>query len=879
MLWAARGCMATSCRNRSNMNCQRSECSCSCADQKGLHRRSVHSTTCIPLIMAENYQQIKHKRQDSGLTFALQALLDRHEAYVKESQAEQARLSNYIIDLENEKTSLQDANHKIVVENRELLQKLEQLNTDFGESGQKVQDLERFVQDCEQEIRRLNSLTRRTQELELKMLDMEREQAELNKHIADGKEETRSTISRWKESERRVRELEQEVQRIEWAARLDREKHEEIVARMERDRALDRELGLSEGRLKATAAVQNMKSGGPGEKQVVSNFVRDILQDNANLQAGIAELRELLQSSNDEVQNLREQVILHQPIIEEGTHTPQRSLSLSEELALSRSPPKQLQQEVHVHHHYHAKVGSKKEKTPLVRRSSRRRALMPSALSSSPSTSELSTPLIRAHRYNSDKDFKTNRWSMQSTATTSTHMSSMASSPRSYFDRNSSIFDRMEREEESSRPTSPDSFILSSPMPFKRKPKPEDQALSIFEEEDVNDDVTSLPCKTNTTEDMPSIVTPGGDGSIPHDKDDDDVIPDLELTPRPIMYNEAKLIPEQQGPGSSSPRIPELPLPPEDSFGSAEQSNHELLASNVTITSDAGPSQEEEPLKPTIPNYQIPEIRPSIRRRNSHDSLMSISGMDIHLAQHTDTRSALALLRGAGANKHYFAPSPSSTRKVSATQPLASVTEYTAISRPGVDNTPSASMVALSGIRNADNANATTQPKGLIGSVGGWVRGKWGVAPTKSVADLRSAAAATPSKTFSPSSSSTQHRPSANKTATSPALIKSSAASQRSVATTSTSNSKSSAGKRSVSANLLDVPKQTVSIPISPREGEDSSNILASSFFGGRTPGINQSGPIPGFAATVAAKRVPTEVEATKVDVNGLKESLGEQLG
>lgn len=837
--------------------------------------------------MAEKTQQIKHKRQDSGLTFALQALLDRHEAYAKESQAEQARLSNYITDLENEKISLQDANHKIVVENRELLQRLEQLNTDFGESGQKVQDLERFVQDCEQEIRRLNGLTRKTQDLELKMLEMEKEHADLNKHIADGKEENRSTIARWKESERKVRELEQEVQRIEWAARVDREKHEEIVARMERDRALDRELGLSEGRLKATAAVQNLKSGGPREKQVVSNFVRDILQDNANLQAGIAELRELLQTSNDEVQNLREQVILHQPMLEEGAHTPQRSLSLGEELALDRSPPKPVQQEVHVHHHYHAKVGSKKEKIPLTRRSSRRRALMPSAISSSPSTSGISTPLVRAHRYNSDsevsngirsKDSRANRWSMQSTATTSTYMSSIASSPRSYFDRNSSIFDRLEREEESSRPTSPDSFILSSPMPFKRKPKLDDQALSVFEEEDINDDATSSPRENNVTEDVPSIETPADESGTPPDQDGDDTIPDLELTPRPNIHNEPESMPEQQDSSPSKPHIPDQPLPPEDSSGSTQDSSTGTHADGTTTISKASSIQESKPADSTIPYYKIPEIRPSIRRRNSHDSLMSISGMDIHLAQHTDTRSALALLRGAGANKHYFAPSPSTTRKVSATQPLASVTEYTAISRPGVDNTPSASMVALSGIRNADNTNTATQSKGLIGSVGGWVRGKWGVAPTKSIADLRSVAAITPSKTSATSSSSAQYRPSAIHATTTPAQLKSSAISQRSVATTSTSNSKSAAGKRSVSANLLDNPKQTTSIAISPRTREESSDAVLSSFFGGRTPGINQAGPIPGFAATVAAKRVPTEIQATKVDVNILKESLGEEL-
>lgn len=838
--------------------------------------------------MAGNYNQIQHKRQDSGLTFALQALLDRHEAYVKESQAEQARLSSYITDLENEKTQLQDSNHKFVVENRELLQKLEQLNTDFSDSGKKVQDLEHLLQDCEQEIRRLNGLTRKTQDYEMRMLDMEREHAELHKHFADGKEETRSTIARWKESERKVRELEQEVQRIEWAAKLDREKHEEIVARMERDRGLDRELGLSEGRLKATAAVQNIRSGGPREKQVVSSFVRDILQDNANLQAGIAELRELLQSSNDEVQNLREQVILHQPITDDDTHTPQRSLSLGEELALSRSPPKQSSQEVHVHHHYHANLGSKKEKTPLMRKSSRRKALMPSAFSASPSTSGASTPLVRAHRYNSDsdvppiirtRDSKVNRWSVQSTATTSTYMSSMASSPRSYFDRNSSIFDRLEREEESSRPTSPDSFTTSSPMPFKRKSRPDEQALCVFEEEDNTDDPGLSPLQPEEPEDVRLTLRSNDENITPVSKEDKNFVPgmeEMELTPRPSMYTGTAVKAEQQASSSIESQVPEQPMPPE---GSPTPSKHPIfkpLSDEQTNTPKGTSSQELNAADANISSFQIPEIRPSIHRRNSHDSLLSISGMDIHLAQNNNPRSALALLRGSGANKHHFAPSPSSKRKVSATQPVAAVTEYTAISRPGLDNTPSASMVALSGIRNADNTSSSTPVKGLIGSVGGWVRGKWGVAPTKSGADLRSAGASSSSGTLGTSPNPSQHRPVVGHAATSPVLAKSSAVSQRSVETTSTSNSKSSTDRRSMSTKQLDIPKATSSITIAPRNNEDVSNVLASSFFGGRTPGINQAGPIPGFAAAVAAKRAPTEVQATQVDVKGLKESLGE---
>ena len=843
--------------------------------------------------------QSKHKRTDSGLTFALQALLDRHEAYVKDSQAEQARLSSYVSDLEHQKNSLQDANHRIVVENRELLQKLEDLNTGFGESGKRVQELEGLLQDCEQEIRRLNGLTRKTQELELKMLDVERECAEITKQFEDGKTENRSTVARWKESERKVRELEQEVQKIDWAARVDREKHEEIVARMGRDRALERELGLSEGRLKATAAVQNMQHAGP-QKQVVSNFVRDILQDNAHLQAGIAELRELLQTSNDEVQGLREQVMLHQPVEEEITLMPTRQSSLHDELGFSQSLPKQVQQELHVHHHYHTKLGSKKDKVPVKktpRSTPRRRALMPSALSSSPSTSGRSTPVMRPQRYVSSPaisqgmpQLTANRWSMQSTATTSTYLSSIASSPRSYFDRHSAIFDRIEKEEESSRPTSPESSGVASPMALRRKDKlDDDQGLSVFEEEP-DEDVNLEPLEPTVSDDVPEL-------EITHDEpvqtdEPSRALLDMELTPKSSMNLEG-LTGDVKTPQLARPSIPPVPEPPPlpDEFQDDEEppngprtptvmrpeSSSSVQNSQPDASIDNEPSIQAAP--PLI--SQMPDIRPSIRRSNSHDSLLSISGMDIHLAQHP--RSSVSALRLLGtttarANKHHFAPTPASLRQplVSTSQPLASVTEYTATSRPGFDNI-SASMQALSGIRKDTQQSQNQGGRGLMGSVGGWVSSKWGRAPTamKSVADLRS---------MSASSTSISSRPtiSTGHFATTPSLqsVRSSPGNASTLSASTSSSFKTTSshtnGKRSVSTGCtafttpssIDPPSTTLNV----LSGSLSSNPMA---FFGRPPGINQSGPIPGFAAVVAAKRAPTVI-TPNVDFSGLEESLAD---
>ena len=101
------------------------------------------------------------------------------------------------------------------------------------------------------------------------------------------------------------------------------------------------------------------------------------LNDNASLQAGIVELRELLQSSNDEVQNLRQQIVHHQPIdTNDSEETLSQSVSLDQQLGWDQPSPDPPQREVHVHHHYHAKLAQKRDRPPTVRRTSRRRAVV-----------------------------------------------------------------------------------------------------------------------------------------------------------------------------------------------------------------------------------------------------------------------------------------------------------------------------------------------------------------------------------------------------------------------------------------------------------------------------------------------------------------------
>lgn len=761
-----------------------------------------------------------------GLTFALQALLSRHESYINEAQTERARLSTCISDLESERLSLQNANERIVAENRELLQRLEQLNGNLVDSDQDVKRLESLLLDCELEVKRLNGLVRRTEELDSRLQDMERERHSLNQQVEEGKEESRSMLARWRESERKVRELEEDVRRIEWEARVDREKHEEIIARLEKERSLERELGGAEGRLKGAAAIQSLGKNAAGSKNVVSHFVKDILQDNANLQAGIAELRQLLQSSNEEVQNLREQIMMHQPVAEsEDDNQARRSVSLDQELQLEPESPKQLQQEVHVHHHYHAKL-AKSRVTPA-RRPSRKRPILP-GLAHLPDSTTPSSPISKPYRFNSSPVVPTvyqsqsqkNRWSMQSSATMSSVLSSIPSSPRSYFDRGGSIFDRLELGEESSRPTSPESVgDLLSPGPGQWKFKDRPYLDACEEEDDRREAFHMSPLvESKPAFDVDDLPTPSDFEPSQDEK---------ELTPKP----------------SVDLRTPEIHV--EDSIETPPELRPPDNDQTPVMTR---PSTREE--SDAIID-RIPVIRPSLNRKGSHETLVSVAGMDIHIAQRASPAATLELLH------NHFAHSPSQTRKVSATQPLASVTEYTAVSTNAFTAQPDSrkilsrmpsSIEALSGIA-VPRPRVARAPPSAIGRLGGWVRGRWGVAPTKSVGNLRAV--------------------SLNQEA---ASITSSSTSQEDQPETENSNSISSSTPGTSTGETGSISSQDNVAPNSVQAKIDPLAIM----FAGRPPGVNQQGPIPGFRAAMMSKRTPSQVMATVIDEEGLKQGLAE---
>ena len=284
-----------------------------------------------------------------GLTFALQALLARHEFYITDSEAERERLSTQIDRLSTDNTKLQSENKSVVEENRELLAQLEALNTKLGDSDAVIKSMEATLADAEFEVRRLTSLASKAEDLEAHLVELEAFRAKQSDDLEASYEREKSAIGRWHDADSRIRELSADLERLESEALIERHRYDDIVSRMDRERML----GSAEGRLKGAAAMTDLsEKGSKSSTGVVNHFVRDILMDNANLQAGLVELKEMLESSHEEVQTLRDQIIMHQPL------SVGDSLPLHEKILwIEPKPP--TSQAVHVHHHYHAKISTR----------------------------------------------------------------------------------------------------------------------------------------------------------------------------------------------------------------------------------------------------------------------------------------------------------------------------------------------------------------------------------------------------------------------------------------------------------------------------------------------------------------------------------------
>jgi hypothetical protein len=623
---------------------------------------------------------------EGGLTFALQALLNRHESYMAESEEGRSRMAASMERLANDKRILETRNAIVTQENQDLLQQLECMNVQIADSDAHIQSLMATLSAAQFENKRLLVLASRTAELEAQLTAMEIGQSRLQEELKTTEEDERSAVLRWQHAETRLQDLNDQIQKMEEEARDERDKHAEIFARMEQRRTVEKDMGNAAGRINGSATTSAFDPNTSGTN-VVSHFVRDILRDNANLQAGIVELRELLQASNDEVQTLRDQVLRHQPITTEHELNP---ASLMDEIKQCR--PQTLAQEVHVHHHYHAKVTAKKERVPSMRRPPRRRGPVSSGSNSSdcqtlPSKRESNMMAIPRPLNRID------RLSTQSLATEFSTASSLPSSPYSE-NRSSSIFDCIDAGFESSRPTSPESASYpSTRFQFKQQRlQPAAQTVNLT---DVKEDESLImdavyPRKGHCAE------TEGAQNVLEQ--------PDAEGVP-PCVGKYTQL-PSAQPP----------------------QSQPNRLISHYR-------SEEVDSIQPANALEDVYLDRPLLRRSNSQESLMSISGMDILLPQNRKPRLCLR-------------PRPSATLETPdplalsiafpSSKPLASIAEVHASSSNLASPTTNDSLnpiSLLSGLASGKPSQPAAKSLGRL--VGGWVKGRWSVAPMPSAGHAR----------------------------------------------------------------------------------------------------------------------------------------------
>lgn len=374
-----------------------------------------------------------------SLTFSLQALLARHEAYMADAERDRLELTRKIEHLETHNRELEAKNASYIEENRSLLDQLECLNAAITDSEGQIKSLEATLLSSQQTIRRLEGETMQVQSLERQLSLMEQEQAELQSNLAETSEEARSAMTRWKRAERGIVDLQEQLERMEQEARTERERHAEMMGRMEKQREVERELNTAAGRLKGAAASRTL-NGTKNGSGAVSHFVRDLLQDNTHLQHAISELREMLMNSNDEIQALREKLMYHQPL-GEGEEGSGLAPSLRAELESkdnAKNPAPNISQELHVHHHYHV-TAVKQEKKPK----KKRQGLTPGVFAAPALPSRSSTPPPQwrpSHVSRVKRDsLLSNCWSVQSEQPSDFAPSSAPSSPTS--NPRTSIFD------------------------------------------------------------------------------------------------------------------------------------------------------------------------------------------------------------------------------------------------------------------------------------------------------------------------------------------------------------------------------------------------------------------------------------------------------
>lgn len=832
-----------------------------------------------------------------------------------------------------DKQELEAQNAQKIQENRALLDQLETLNTTVSGSDTHIKMLEASLQSSQNTIRRLEGAAERAEDMERHLAALEAEQVQLQNTIVTTESEARSAVHRWKRAERGIADLQFQLEKMEKEARDEQERHMDVIGRMERQRVVEKELNTAAGRLKGAAAAKSLQdtqaSGSVNGNGVVSHFVRDLLQDNANLQLGMAELREMLVTSNDEIQLLRDQMMYHQPV-PDGTIQASAASTLRAELgsldfpgspesvnktvdfydsASARSPPVSpeanrhrvsLSQELHIHHHYHVNHGAKKSET---RRPKKKRAGLnptvftpPPAVLSLPSTpasrsllsyqqdsraaSPSSSPPNHSHHMSRDSistvmSGPSNRWSLFSDPP-SDYSSPAPSSPRT--DARSSIFDRP-LFSDISMPTSPTTSVdpLSPTWRTSSRMSSVDESLpSSFCQ------AISYPLASE----KPKIHEPIMEDDELITYDDNNVEATYAQSEASIAGDGYDDVVEHDTADGSVTSDVTTPTPTQPSpFPSCEN----LTADDSDLT------EEDEP-------YELPSRQQMARHRAmSLESIVSLQGgLDIHTLK---TRPSQLTLRPLGT--------------AMADTGLSSVTARPVISRASHDThksnarlrdslylgvpTPRTGRVVSSPVTSTTSATATaatisagtgstvsTSAAAAAATISGAKRlGKfvawrpWGnnpSAPTAATttspanaaaAVITAASTAVPTVATATSAIAVATAALPDSKTTCPEEIEESLP-----ATLETTNSETSTSPSATSA-ALSVPQHTLR-----RTKSVQHSVAAQSMYDlntVRSPGINQPGAIPGFFeywSSHQRRGAPSNVHADVIDEEALREGL-----
>lgn len=300
---------------------------------------------CIAL--AHN-NQVMHQLEYDLLTAAKlgQHLLERHDRYVEEVEVERQRFEEAIqrqnvfaelVDqLEDSNRDLEDQNLRSMMENAELLKRLELLHSSLNSADQHNEELRSDLIKTENHVGVLTHKAARTRDLESDVAALESEKVELEQELVGMTASTRQSDQRYREAEAKITALHQQLNHIMKSdcGELDHKP---------RNRSSERH---------KVAQLPEQESPCLAQLSGSTDRLSTSLSSNSALEQDTAELRRILADSQDEISQLREQLALRRAKIPAPGHD---------------GPRKTMSQELHQHHHYHyhvpAKQGEKKAKS------------------------------------------------------------------------------------------------------------------------------------------------------------------------------------------------------------------------------------------------------------------------------------------------------------------------------------------------------------------------------------------------------------------------------------------------------------------------------------------------------------------------------------